>query len=103
MIETAADRAALVSDEDFGTLGTYQVTGGGASALLAGIFDRPTLEISLGDAASIDAKPTFYCASADIPPAAAGEGDTLQIGDTLYKVFALKPDGTGMTRIHLGK
>lgn len=102
MIETAADRAALVSDEDFGTLGTYQAEGGG-SALLAGIFDRPTIEISLGDAQSIDAKPTFYCASADVPSGATGEGDTLQIGDTLYKVFALKPDGTGMTRIHLGK
>lgn len=104
-IETAADRAVFVAAADFGALATYTAAGGGVVSGIAGIFSRPSIEIAIGGLGSLDAKPTFFCTEADLPAAAAGgDVDTLLVaGEGTFKVTALKPDGTGMVLIVLGR
>jgi hypothetical protein len=105
-VESAADRAAFLSSDDFGAQAVYTPAGGAASDPIDGIFDNPQLDVVLGEnAATSDSRPTFFCRSADIPAgAAAGDaGDRLAIvdGDT-FAVIDLQPDGQGMTLVTLG-
>ena len=104
-IETAADRAVFVAADDFGALATYTPAGGVAVPGIAGIFSRPSIEVALDTVTALDAKPTYFCRSADLPDAAAGDaGDALAIeGAGSFEVISLKPDGSGMTLIVLGK
>ena len=104
-VESAADRAAFVSTDDFATAATY-ATPGGSSASLTGVFDDPHLPVIMGErVASSDRRPTFWCQSADLPNDAAGGnvGDTLTVGGTTYKVADHEPDGQGMTLLILGR
>lgn len=102
--EIAEDRAAFVNVDEFGTLASYTPSGGPAVDDLAGIFDDPHLAVQLGEATTSDSRPTFTLPSENLPPGAAGDaGDTLTIDATVYDVVDLEPDGTGMTRIILGK
>lgn len=104
-IESASDRAVFVNSDEFGAVGVYTPAGGAASAAFAGQFDRPTLDLAFEGAGAIDARPTFFCAAEDLPGAALGDaGDALVVtGEGSFEVIALKPDGTGMMLIILGK
>jgi hypothetical protein len=111
-VETAADRAAFCSTEEFGEQATYTLAAGGSKVLAGGIFDRPHIAAAVhGDVETSDAEPTFWCPSAELPAGAAGGdvGDLLQIaandvhGALSYRVVDLQPDGQGMTLITLGR
>ncbi len=107
-IETAADRLAFLSVDEFGAEGSYAPSGGGGSPVIAGIFDRPSISADLNQVATIDARPTFCCRAADLPAAADGDaGD--QLGVTAegvfvgtFEVVSIEPDGQGMALLRLG-
>lgn len=102
--ETAADRASFFGSDDFAVLATY-TSATGARAVL-GIFDKPALEVQIGEIVqSLDSRPTFTCQAADLPGDAKGgdAGDTLLIDITTYRVTELKPDGTGLIVLVLGR
>jgi len=105
-VESAADRTTFLNDDEFAVEGTYTPAGGFGSTLV-GIFERPHLNRDFGaDGPAIsDAEPTFFCQSADVPVGASGGdcGDKLAIDGTVYRVIDLRPDGTGMTLMKLGK
>lgn len=105
-VESAADRAAFLDADEFGVEGTYTPAGGFGSTVV-GIFERPHLNRAFGNdgPALSDAEPTFTCRSIDLPVGAAGGdcGDRMAIGADNYRVIDLRPDGTGMTLITLGR
>lgn len=76
---------------DFGVTATI------GAASVSGIFDTPSAEM-FGIGGS---DPTFTCATADVVSIAAGQAVT--IAGTDYTVTAVKPDGTGLTVLHLDK
>lgn len=76
---------------DFGVTATI------GAASVRGIFDTPSAEM-LGIGGS---DPTFTCATADVVSVAAGQAVT--INAVAYTVTAVKPDGTGLTVLHLDK
>lgn len=104
-IEDAADRAQFVNADEFGVTAIYTPAGGAASDPIAGQFDDPSISATpFGQVATIDARPSFFCAAADLPGAAAGDaGDQLAIsgGDT-FQVVSIEPDGAGMVLLRLG-
>lgn len=101
-VESAADRAQFVNANDFGIVASYTPVGGPAVSV-TGIFNRPHLSIAMGDAATSDAQPTFYCRGADLPADASGGGrDLMLIAGETFQVVSLQPDGTGMTLLALG-
>lgn len=62
-----------------------------------GIFERPYSEGFGGVSTS---RPTFLVQSADAAHCVESES-LLRIGDTLYRVRSIEPDGTGMTLLTL--
>lgn len=104
--ETAADRLAFLSADEFGATATYTPAGGAAAPDIAGQFDDPFLAVAGAEVAgTADRRPTFFCRAEDLPGAAAGgdAGDTLAIdGGATYRVIGIEPDGTGMALLTLG-
>jgi hypothetical protein len=78
---------------------------------VAGIFDRPTDQGSVGQLGMVTTRPTFTLPSASVPAdwwpgAEAGPLDALDaplitIGGVSYAVVLHEPDGTGMSRLML--
>jgi hypothetical protein len=107
-VESSADRLTFLSPAEFGDTATYTPAGGPAVPGIAGILNRPHIDTSVSvspfDVTTSDARPTFICRSADLPPAAQGgdAGDTLTIGTNTYHVLDLEPDGTGFISVVLG-
>jgi hypothetical protein len=107
-VESAADRAVFVSADDFGVVASYTRAGGGAVDV-PGIFDDPTLMVSLGERAmSQDSRPTLLCRQADLPVGAAeGSVDTVAITHPVsgvaltFRVATIEPDGQGMALLAL--
>lgn len=99
-VESAADRAAFVSADDFGVAATWVSAGG--SATVNGIFDAEyqLLTTALLDEGQEGATPVLHCRTADIP-ADAAHGDTVTIDSTDYTAVEFKPDGTGMSLVRL--
>lgn len=109
-VESAQDRAVFLSADEFAVGAVYYRNGfphPADATSLSGIFDAPHLMIEFGDSPISDRRPTFLCRTADLPCEAVGGdgGDRLTIDgdDTEYQVVDLQPDGSGMTRIILGK
>ena len=103
-VESETDRAAFLSADEFGTTGVYTPEGGAASSPIAGIFDRPSIDVALNEAATLDARATFYCQAADLPAAADSENaDRIAIaGQGTFNIWAIEPDGQGMALLRLG-
>lgn len=104
-IESAADRAVFVNADEFGTTAVYTPAGGAASDPIAGQFDDPSRSAAVSDVlATIDARPTFFCAVSALPDAADGDtGDQLDVaGGGSFEVTSIEPDGTGMVLLRLG-
>lgn len=102
-VETAADRLAMLSPNDFGAGATYRLAAGGDTAL-DGIFDAPASERPIGEgAAGIVTRSTFFCRAADLPGGAQGDAGDLLIldGGGSYQVAAIEPDGQGMALLTL--
>lgn len=109
--ESAADRLALLSVDEFGETATYSPAAGAAAAL-RGIFNDPHLGVALegGEARTSDSQPTFTVRAADLPAGAAGgdAGDTLALaagdlhGAATYAVIDIQRDGAGMATLILG-
>lgn len=101
-VESAADRAAFLSPDEFGTAATYTPAGGVAAAL-TGIFDNPAQSQFSGPGLETSA-PTFLVRTDDLPAAAVAgtnTGDRLVIAGQLWIPREFMPDGTGMTVIAL--
>lgn len=63
--------------------------------VITGIFDRPYT-----DALDVQGfSPSLTCKSADV--AELRRGRLIEIQDTVFKVVAIEPDGTGVTRVQL--
>lgn len=103
-IETASDRTAFLSTDEFGAVAIYTPDGGTPSSPIAGIFDAPSIDVTLNDAASQDSRATFWCQVEDLPGAASAENeDELAVdGQGAFKVWAIEPDGQGMVLLRLG-
>lgn len=103
-VESAADRAAFVSTDEFGTSAVYTPAGGAASDPIAGIFDRPSTSTVFNDAVTLDTRPTFLCPDSLLPgDAETGAGDQIAVdGEGTFEVSSIEPDGTGMALLLLG-
>lgn len=103
-VESAADRAAFVSTDEFGASAVYTPVGGAASDPIEGIFDKPSIAVEMTEAASIDARPTFWCREADLPDGAEGNaGDALAVtGEGTFTVWSIETDGQGFALLRLG-
>lgn len=76
---------------DFGVTATI------GAASVRGIFDAPSAEMfGIGGT-----NPTFTCATADVVSVA--EGQAVTISAVAYTVTAVKPDGTGVSVLHLDR
>lgn len=93
MIESAADRAAMLSADGFGE--RADLTGGGS---ISGIF-TPAAALMLGDPGARDVAPVFLVQEAEAPPIKT----TLTLRSALWRVVDSQPDGTGLTRLILEK
>lgn len=103
-VESAADRAAFLSADDFGVAATFTHVGGSATAV-TGIFDNDYLDLEVeGEVGVASRSPRFVCRTADLDDAGgANDGDSLVVSGVTYKVRIVKPDGTGMTEMKLEK
>lgn len=102
-VESAADRAAFVSTNDFGASIIYTAEGQSA-VTLSGIFDNEYLlqPVEGMETGAESATPKITCRTADLP-ADAAVGDELTVDGVDYAVVELMPDGTGMSEIRLHK
>lgn len=104
-VESAADRATFTSTDEFGDAAVYTPVGGPAAPGIAGIFDDPSRTAAVGvmDLGTVDARPSFFCAEADLPGAAdADAGDGLVVLGRSFTVTSIEPDGQGFVLIRLG-
>jgi hypothetical protein len=109
-VESADDRLAFLSPDEFGDEATYRPAATGEESVpIVGIFDNTHELVAAGNSpGSSDARPTFYCRSQDLPEGAEGgdAGDRLTITHLgvlrNYRVIDLEPDGQGFTRLELG-
>jgi hypothetical protein len=107
-IESASDRAVFVNADEFGATAVYTPAGGAASDPIPGIFDEPSISIEMSEVATLDARPTFFCAEELLPvDAETGAGDQLAVTvDGVVKgpfeVVSVSPDGQGFVSLRLG-
>jgi hypothetical protein len=99
MVETAADRLAMLAD--FGQSITYTVQGGSV-ATITGIFDNDYAEVDAGGMVGFAMQqPRLMVRTSDV--ASATEGDTFVVSGVTYLSRVVQDDGTGMTFIVLEK
>lgn len=90
-IESAADRAALLSSDDFGVVVTK-----GADTFDAH-FDKEYVEI--GEMSGFF--PVIIVTDEDVTTYSLASEDAISIGGVSYKIKVPQPDGTGFTRFVL--
>jgi hypothetical protein len=91
MMETDADRL-----ESIRALGGRLVFVGGTEAWA--IYDNGYVES--GETPGVEGRqPTLLCRSKDV--SGAQKDTPIEVGDELYRVKRVEPDGTGMTRLLL--
>lgn len=104
-VETAEDRRAFVSADEFGVTAQYSQNGAPA-VTIAGIFDSDHLMIDAGQAGVTSSAPVFTCTADDLAGLVIGRaraGDLLTIAGVTYAVTEPRPDGTGMVSLILEK
>lgn len=88
------DLTPFFGTSDFGVGATF-THGTGSSVTVNGIFDA-----SYVDPLGIEgAFPRFVCAASDV--SSVVHGDTLVVNSKTYKVYGVKPDGTGLMLLSL--
>lgn len=103
-VESAADRAAFLSADEFGVTAAYTPEGAGATTL-TGIFDNDWLDLSVeGEVGVASRNPRLVCRTSDLADAGGLPNDgILVINGVTYRIRVVKPDGTGMTELKLEK
>lgn len=104
-IETAADRAAFFSADDFGVTAAYSQNEAPAISI-NGIFDRSFMAVDTGDGAVTGVSVSFTCRADDLSQLLHGrarQGDRLTIGGERWLVVEPQADGTGMVTLILQK
>jgi hypothetical protein len=96
-VETAKDRANFIAD--FGEVVFF--TGDYGTIGIMAIFDAEYVAVGPGDTLVSTNGPMLTCVSADIID--VGQGDIVEIRSTNYKVFDIRPDGTGITLLDVKK
>ena len=98
-IESDTDRAIFFDTDDFAKSATFADVSAGTSSTVKGIFDKESVEQSVGEAGLIEEVPFFTCKSSDVSDATFN--DTFVIDTVTYYIKEILPDGTGMTRFTL--
>lgn len=100
-VESAEDRASFFDTDEFGDTVTYYPVDGPKITDLKGQFDRAHLEVAPGGEVTVNGRNAlFLCQTSDIPN--AQENDRLALADgTVFRVYDVQPDGTGMTLLIL--
>ena len=94
-VESAADRLAFLSSDEFGVAATI------GTATVYGIFDDAFESVVIATGEVTMTAPRFLCRTADVTSVA--QGTAVTIGGVAYKVINIEPDGTGMTALALSK
>lgn len=98
-VESAEDRAAFVSLDDFGISASWSHDG--ATVELSGILSAPTMSTrGVSEIETIGAETCLRCLSDDLPHG-AGQGDTVEIAGRGYIVKSVLPTGDGFARVWL--
>ena len=98
-IETDTERAIFFDTDDFAKSATFTDVSASTSSTVKGIFDKESIEQSVGEAGLIEEVPVFTCRSSDVSDATFN--DTFVIDSVTYYIKEILPDGTGMTRFTL--
>ena len=98
-IETDTERAIFFDTDDFAKSATFADVSAGTSSTVKGIFDKESVEPTVGEAGLIEEVPVFTCKSSDVSDATFN--DTFVIDTVTYYIKEILPDGTGMTRFTL--
>ncbi len=98
-IETDTERAIFFDTDDFAKSATFTDVSASSSSTVKGIFDKESIEQSVGEAGLIEEVPVFTCKSSDVSDATFN--DTFVIDTVTYYIKEILPDGTGMTRFTL--
>ena len=98
-IETDTERAIFFDTDDFAKSATFTDVSASSSSTVKGIFDKESIEQSVGEAGLIEEVPVFTCKSSDVSDATFN--DTFVIDTVTYYIKEIFPDGTGMTRFTL--
>lgn len=88
MVESAADRAAMLGDWDEAEIG---------ADTLAGVFEAAYVEALDMESTG----PTFTCDAAEAEALGVSRGTALTINATAYTVIGWQPDGTGLVVLTL--
>lgn len=115
-VETAADRLAFLSADEFGCEVTYTPVSGGASSTIVGIFDSDFIAVDVGgEVPAATRQPRIHCRVDDLAGGgreddviAVSAGQLLAAGlDTnaagTYLAKIIQPDGTGFVTLALEK
>lgn len=98
-VESGADRAMFVNQDDFGIAAQLETAGG--VVVINGIFDsEPELSGLRNDLGVQSGNPVFVCRTIDLP-ADLADADTMTIAGGVYLVRQRMHDGTGMTTLEL--
>ena len=98
-IETDTERAIFFDTDDFAKSATFTDVSASSSSTVKGIFDKESIEQSVGEAGLIEEVPVFTCKSSDVSDATFN--DTFAIDSVTYYIKEIFPDGTGMTKFTL--
>lgn len=98
-VETAADRAAFVSADEFGELLSW--TAGAVTTTVPGIPSTGALRIEQMDGAGMLGRNCAVLVSVDALPLGAGNGDAVTFRSASHSVKSIEPDGTGMALVRL--
>ena len=98
-IETDTERAIFFDTDDFAKSATFTDVSASSSSTVKGIFEKESMEQSVGEAGLIEEVPVFTCKSSDVSDATFD--DTFVIDTVTYYIKEILPDGTGMTRFTL--
>ena len=98
-VETDTERAVFLDTDDFAKSATFADVSAGTSSTVKGIFDKESVEQSVGEAGLIEEVPVFTCRSSDVSDATFN--DTFVIDTVTYYIKEILPDGTGMTKFTL--
>lgn len=98
-VESAADRAAFVSADDFGESITWTV--GVTPSTLSVVADAGAAHVDDGESPGVlDAHAALLCVADDIP-AGGGQGDAVTFRGVAHTVRSIEPDGAGMSLVRL--
>ena len=98
-IESDTERTIFFDTDDFAKSATFADVSAGTSSTVKGIFDKESVEQSVGEAGLIEEVPFFTCKSSDVSDATFN--DTFVIDTVTYYIKEILPDGTGVTKFTL--